>query len=645
MATTPTIDYFSRDFDSLRSDMLKLIPYFTPEWTDRNPDDLGVVMVELLSYMGDIVHFYIDRRAQDLYLGPAFTRLSVVNLLKLIDYTVMGKQAATADEVFTITDDPLDEAVIIPRATKLQAPAGTGGDPVQFETLADYVFAYTVLTANAAAPAQQISVSSSSLFKVGQTVNLRDNTTLAGESLVISEIPDSSTIKFSSQVQGSYTTAQSARVSVMSAPISIQEGSTIDESLSPPSQGVPWQIWRIPRLSVISGSVSIYVQETTLYELWTEIESLGIAEPDEKVYELSTDFEGYVSVRTGDGMQGKIPITNADIRAIYRIGGGVTGNVGANKITKLLDPISGSGGPINFSVTNPVQASGGSEEQSAAEAKLLGPKSLRAMSRCVTLEDFETIAKNVSGVREASAIVKGSPLFREFDVFIVPYGGYVPSQTLIDQVEGYLQARSMAGSTVYVQGPINVVGIRLAAVVTVMDGYSASEVQILVENAINEFFDVSAEGARFGKDVNMSDLMYLIDGITGVDHVDFSQLTLDPSTTWIWELSPDSPAVIDYIVGQNTLSLVDQEYTVSFSGPTTYVVRNAAGTTVGTGTLGSELVTSDGAIKMKLSAGVDAMSAGDRSRFRVSQYVGNVEIEEYEIRRLDTMTLSFLGGA
>jgi hypothetical protein len=122
-------------------------------------------------------------------------------------------------------------------------------------------------------------------------------------------------------------------------------------------------------------------------------------------------------------------------------------------------------------------------------------------------------------------------------------------------------------------------------------------------------------------------------------------LTLDPASTLTWEISPDDPAEADYIVGLNTLALIDQTYTITFTAPTTYTVRDGLGVLVGTGTLGVELATTDGALRIMLVAGTDAMVANDRATFRTSQYIGNVEIDGFEIRQLDTQTLSFEGGA
>lgn len=68
------------------------------------------------------------------------------------------------------------------------------------------------LTADAAAGASSITVDSTSTFEVGKTVNIRDNTTLEGEEIVISSIPNSITLNFSTTLSNSYTVADDAKV-------------------------------------------------------------------------------------------------------------------------------------------------------------------------------------------------------------------------------------------------------------------------------------------------------------------------------------------------------------------------------------------------------------------------------------------------
>src|SRR4051794_16754536 len=96
MTPVPTIDYTNKDFQSLRSAMLSLARYRVPEWTDRSPADLGMLLVDLFAYIGDVVLYYQDRIANESFLLTAVERCSVLNALRLIGYELAPPIAAAA---------------------------------------------------------------------------------------------------------------------------------------------------------------------------------------------------------------------------------------------------------------------------------------------------------------------------------------------------------------------------------------------------------------------------------------------------------------------------------------------------------------------------------------------------------------------
>src|SRR5262249_50738297 len=97
MASTPTIDYTKKDFQSLRQAMLDLARYRLPERTDRSPGDLGMVLVDLFAYMGDVILYYQDRIANESFLSTAVERRSVLNALRLIGYELAPPIPARAE--------------------------------------------------------------------------------------------------------------------------------------------------------------------------------------------------------------------------------------------------------------------------------------------------------------------------------------------------------------------------------------------------------------------------------------------------------------------------------------------------------------------------------------------------------------------
>ena len=134
----PSIDYTSRDFLAIFNDMRKNIPFFTPDWTDHNDSDIGIVLLKLMAGAADVLHFYVDRAAGEAFLPTAVKRESVVKLLKLIDFELRSIVSASVDVVFSL-ETPLPGNLLIPEKTRVQTFAEAGQSPVLFETTQDLV--------------------------------------------------------------------------------------------------------------------------------------------------------------------------------------------------------------------------------------------------------------------------------------------------------------------------------------------------------------------------------------------------------------------------------------------------------------------------------------------------------------------------
>ncbi len=127
------ISYTNKDYESLRRELVARVPQLTDRWTDFNPSDLGVTLLELLCGIGDMLAYYLDAQAAESFLATARRRESVINLCKLIGYRMKGPVAATTTLRFSL-DAPLDEPLTIPAGTRCQARIEK--DVLDFETVA-----------------------------------------------------------------------------------------------------------------------------------------------------------------------------------------------------------------------------------------------------------------------------------------------------------------------------------------------------------------------------------------------------------------------------------------------------------------------------------------------------------------------------
>jgi hypothetical protein len=193
------------------------------------------------------------------------------------------------------------------------------------------------------------------------------------------------------------------------------------------STNAPNQELFLTRTPYLDGSAQINAGDG----LYTEIDTFLDVEPsDPKRFVVLVDQNERARVRFGNGVLGKIP--EGTIVIDYKIGGGVRGNIEANKLGVITDAILDEDAqPVpGIAATNPNPFSGGVDRMSISQARSLGPASLRALTRTVTKDDFETHAREISGVARALMVTSNEdPAILENNglLLIVAFGTKLPS--------------------------------------------------------------------------------------------------------------------------------------------------------------------------------------------------------------------------
>jgi hypothetical protein len=80
------VDYRARDFNSFRRALLDFASQRYPDWPDRLEADIGVMLAEVMSALGDELAYYQDRIAREAYLETAGQRRSLRRHARLVDY-------------------------------------------------------------------------------------------------------------------------------------------------------------------------------------------------------------------------------------------------------------------------------------------------------------------------------------------------------------------------------------------------------------------------------------------------------------------------------------------------------------------------------------------------------------------------------
>ena len=66
------IKYTSRDFDSIREDLIEHAKRFYPdEWKDFSKSTINSLLVDSVAYVGDVLSFYLDYQANESFLDTA----------------------------------------------------------------------------------------------------------------------------------------------------------------------------------------------------------------------------------------------------------------------------------------------------------------------------------------------------------------------------------------------------------------------------------------------------------------------------------------------------------------------------------------------------------------------------------------------
>jgi hypothetical protein len=456
----PIVDYTDKDAASLRAAMLDLARYRLPEWTDRSPADIGVLLVDLFSAMADTILYYQDRAAAESFLATAQQRRSVLQLLRLIGYQMAGPVPATAD-LSLVFNPPAAGA-----STQVTIPSGTSfatRDPTGPQT-----FEY-------GGPNLVIDLSSTRV------------STLADGKLVYLGLPVTQRKTLPTEILGSAT-------------------------------GEPNQRFALSKSPVIPDTLVVEVDEGAGFVAWTRCDNLlyvvaddgsvTLSGPDSTNYYTQVD-ENVVSWAVfGDGVYGKRPAVGTNnIRARYAIGGGSAGDVPANTITVTPPGIS-----LLNSVTNPAAAAGGVDAETTEHAVQFGPLAFRSGARAVTLADFVSLAQQAGGVAKVGAHTTG---WNRVDLYVVPEGTVVTPAPpdLKTRLVAYFQDKRMVGTSVTIQDPTQV-HVDISVAITVAHHYNPDSVQQQATAAVNSV--VAFANVDLGKPIYLSNVYEATDAVPGV---------------------------------------------------------------------------------------------------------------------------------
>ncbi|MFL6120437.1 baseplate J/gp47 family protein [Actinophytocola sp.] len=457
----PAIDYTDKDFRSLREAMLRLAQQRLPEWTDQSPADLGMLMVDLFAYVGDVVLYYQDRIASELFPSTATERTSVVDLLRLIGYELSPATPAVADLMLTFPLPAGPQTVSLPHGARFATTKTDDGAAVEFTYL-------------------------------GPKLDL---------------------VLLSDQLRPGVD--DEGRPVVRYDGLPVEQSHVVDPVVLGSSTGEPNQTFRLPDQAVVVDSVVVEVHEGAGWVTWDRRDSLlfdiapdgraVFAHPEARTYQLLFDGTGTAHVVFGAGR--RPPVGTGNVRAGYRTCRGAAGNVAAGTITSATTQV-----PSLRSVVNPGAAAGGGDAERSDHAIRYAPFAFRSTNRAVTASDYVALAQRTGTVAKVRA---RSLSWNQIDLFVAPTGDTLRPipEALRNRLLGYFEDKRMAGTLVRVLDA-QAVAIDISVELVVDERFVADAVVAGVEKAVAGL--LAFDTVDFGHTLFQSDVFAAAESVDGV---------------------------------------------------------------------------------------------------------------------------------
>jgi len=97
------VDYTARDFDSIKNELVEYARrYYSDTFRDFNEASFGALMLDTVSYVGDMLSFYMDYQANESFVDTSIEYDNVVNHARRLGYKYRGNPTSTGMGTFYV---------------------------------------------------------------------------------------------------------------------------------------------------------------------------------------------------------------------------------------------------------------------------------------------------------------------------------------------------------------------------------------------------------------------------------------------------------------------------------------------------------------------------------------------------------------
>jgi hypothetical protein len=352
------INFAATDFETIKKSLVDYINAVYPkDFNNFYASELGVMLIDLVSYMGAVTSFKADALANECFIRTVKNRVNLRSLLQLIGVSLRGPGSASAKGRLTWDGEsnptgPQVSAINISSQSRSVTVASPEDEsPVN----------YTLYKLDSNNAIENIQNADDSLVFYGGTDS--DNGMGAGGL--------SSVYTGMALVEGAYVVDAGTFDSTETAKsILLTNGPVIENSVRVFVEAVD---------SEPSDATGAYLQVDKLF---------SASGSTDRVFEVVYDGDYNGIVVFGDGSLSISPPQNANYTVSYRIGGGTRGNLEKGSLNLIINSTDGIGNSHSWRLENTTVMAGGADAETALQAKKFAPYTFKSQDRLVTLTDY-----------------------------------------------------------------------------------------------------------------------------------------------------------------------------------------------------------------------------------------------------------------
>lgn len=560
------IRYIDRDFNDFRNTLIEYSKtYFPNTYNDFTPDSTGMLFIEMASYVGDVLSFYLDNQVQETFIQYARETENLFNMAYMLGYTPKVTTASSVNIDFyqqlpaktsaSVIIPDYDYALIIPENTAVSSNINASQQFI-IEDVIDF-------TSSSSLDPTEVSVyqisgqqPTSFLLKktrqsISSTINSKTFTFTAGVRFDTRSINDSNIIgvldAFDSAGNEWYEVPNLAQENVFDT---IRNTNVNDPNVPDDGSGndVPYllQLKQVQRRFVSrfqnTGSLQIQFGAGNFGDNDEEIvpnpDNVGLGLPFERT-KLTTAFSPLNFVFTNT--YGIAP-SNTTLTVRYLTGGGVASNVESGTLTIVDDTnirfinsnISNTtlANQIFNSVAsnNVTAANGGQDGDSIEELRQNALGNFQTQLRTVTKEDYLIRAMSMPSNLGVIAMAYAMPvkvaeyetgtLPAVLDLYVLSYdinsNLRTASSTLKRNLMTYLSEYRMINDAINIKDAF-IINIGVIFDIIVRPNFNNSEVLTKCIATLTDYFNI--KNWQINQPIILRDLYILLDKVEGVQTV------------------------------------------------------------------------------------------------------------------------------